>query len=137
MRSLLKEFILILGLTLCGASYSLLSGLAPAPWAPPTILPGEIRWQDAAVLNVIWVDARSHDDYQQDHIPEALWFDPEDWDAGLLNLMDAWLEDPRPIIVYCSSASCQSSREVATYLRESIPGTEVYSLQGGFEAWKK
>lgn len=137
MRSLLKETALILALTLCGASYSLLSGLAPAPWAKPTILPGEILWEDARVLKVIWADARSAAAYQEAHIPEALWFDPNDWDAGLFEVMNMWLEQPRPIIVYCSSESCKTSQEVADYLRTSIPDAEVYALKGGFEAWKK
>lgn len=134
-----KEFSLIIGLTLCGCAYSLFSGLAPRPWEQrkTRLAPGEIRAVDARVLNAVWLDARRREDFEGSHIQDALWFDTNNWDAGLIALMDEWLPQPKPIIVYCASDQCDSSRQIAEYLRKSLPEAEVYSLKGGWSAWSK
>ncbi|MGB0416771.1 MAG: rhodanese-like domain-containing protein, partial [Coraliomargarita sp.] len=41
-------------------------------------------------------------------------------------------ENPRVIVVYCSSESCSTSREVAEQLRLELPDAEIYSLKGGW-----
>jgi rhodanese-related sulfurtransferase len=137
MPSLLKEFTLIAALTLTGAAYSLVSGLAPLPWAEPELAAGEIRLTDAQALDVIWVDARPYEEFAEDHIPEALFFDEGDWDSGLIDLMNTWLMQPRPIIVYCGTESCGTSKRIAERLREALPEAEIYSLKGGWDAWLK
>jgi rhodanese-related sulfurtransferase len=56
---------------------------------------------------------------------------------GLMDrLMDHWDAD-RKIVVYCSSLSCQTSHDVARRLREEATLSNVFVLQGGWEAWKK
>lgn len=136
MRTLLYEFLLIITLTFCGVAYSLVSGLSPLPWAAPEIQAGEIKFEDARGYNAIWLDARTFAEYEAAHIPGAIWFDPNDFDAGLLELMDAWLPQPRPIIVYCASQSCQASQMIAEQLRTALPEAEVYSLKGGWDVWE-
>jgi rhodanese-related sulfurtransferase len=136
MWSLFKEFSLIAALTLTGAAYSLVNGLSPLPWAEPELAAGEIRLADAQALNVIWIDARSYEEFNIDHIPEALFFDEADWDAGLIALMDAWLMQARPIVIYCGSESCSTSQRIAARLRAALPDAEIYSLKGGWEAWQ-
>jgi rhodanese-related sulfurtransferase len=136
MRTLFHEFLLIFALVVIGAVYSLVSGLAPLPWAAPELKAGEIRVEDARALDLIWLDAREHEAYASNHIPDAIWFDPNDFEAGLLKLMDAWLADPRPIVVYCSSQSCQTSYMIAEELRDALPNAEIYSLKGGWDEWK-
>lgn len=136
MSALFKEFLIIAVLTLIGAAYSLVDGLSPLPWAEPELEAGEIRLADAQVLDVIWIDARSYDEFETDHIPDALFFDESDWDTGLISLMDTWLMQPRPIIVYCSSESCGTSQRIAERLRETLPDAEIYSLKGGWDAWQ-
>lgn len=137
MASLFKEFVLIGTLSLIGAAYSLVAGLAPLPWAEPALAAGEIRLADAQALEVIWLDARSYDAFASEHIPEALHIDESDWDSGLVQLMEAWLMQPRPIVVYCGSESCGTSQRVADRLREALPDAEIYSLKGGWDAWLK
>lgn len=136
MLALCKEFLLIAGLTLTGAAYSLVSGLSPLPWVEPELAAGEIRLADARELDVIWLDARAEEAFAEDHIPGALFFDAADWDAGLVSLMDAWLARPRPIVVYCASESCGTSRRIAERLRAALPDAEIYSLKGGWDAWQ-
>lgn len=133
--SICREFLIIAILVAAGASYSLISGLAPMPWAEPELAPGAIRLSDARVLDVLWVDARSDSDYEANHIPGAILLNEDDWDGGLIRLMDAWITEPKPIIIYCADAACGTSQRVAERLRGDFPDAEIYRLQGGWAAW--
>lgn len=137
LRSLGREFAALTVLTALGAAYSLFAGWSPLPWEPPPLAAGEIRPADATLLDPIWLDARSPEAHAADHIPGAIFFDPQDWDASLPDLMEAWLPAPRPIVVYCGSQSCATSREIAEYLRAALPEAEIYSLKGGWDAWTR
>lgn len=130
--SLFREFCILAALVLCGTGYSLFSGLASPGEAPPS--PGAITLSDTTGLNFIWLDVRSEADYSEAHIPEALHFDSAEWDQSLIALMDTWGPQPRPIIVYCSSESCDSSEVIANRLRDALQA-EVYYLKGGWAAW--
>ncbi|MGB0257987.1 MAG: rhodanese-like domain-containing protein [Coraliomargarita sp.] len=137
--TLLREFLILSLLVLIGSIYSLVSGLSPAPWAEPELAPGEIRLEDARTLNPIWLDARSEAIYAESHIPSALLFNEDNFDDALIDVVSAWLDSPRPIIVYCSSEQCQTSSRIADRLRttllESDIEAEIYSLKGGWDAW--
>lgn len=135
MFALRKEFFIIALLTVLGATFSLYHGWAPLPWAEPELAAGEIRLADARALDVIWLDARTLEEFDAGHIPGALFFDEAEWDTRLLMLMDAWLTQPRPIVVYCGSQSCDTSQRVAERLRDALPDAEIYSLKGGWDAW--
>ena len=135
MSRLIRELSTIAVLTAVGATFSLFSGLAPLPWATPELGAGEIRVEDARVLDVLWIDARGEDAYQQGHIGDAIRLSPDNWDDGIFELMDAWLGQPRPIIVYCGSAACEASKRVAERLREALASAEIYTLHGGWDAW--
>jgi rhodanese-related sulfurtransferase len=130
--SLLKEFLLIAALAAAGSAYSLVSGLAPLPWAEPELQPGEIRYEDAAALDVLWIDARSEEDFAAGHLEGAVHLNEDNWDAALPRLMEAWLPSPRPIVVYCSSEACDTSKRVADRLRDALPEAEIHSLKGGW-----
>lgn len=132
-----REFCIILLLTVIGVAYSLVGGLSPLPWAEPELEAGEIRLADAQALDVIWIDARPIEEFEKNHVPEALFFDEGDWDTGLFELMNTWLMQPRPIVIYCGSESCDTSKRIAERLRESLPDAEIYSLKGGWDAWQK
>lgn len=116
---------------------SLISGIAPLPWAEPELQAGEIRAIDARVLDVLWVDARSEADYEAGHIESALLLNESNWDAGIFELMGEWLSAPRPIVVYCGSESCGTSQRIAERLRSDLADAEIYHLHGGWDAWKK
>jgi rhodanese-related sulfurtransferase len=135
MPSLLREFFMITALTCLGAVFSLCCGFAPLPWAEPELAAGEIHLVDARALDVIWIDARSEAAYQSDHIPGAILLNEEHWESGILELMGTWLMQAKPIIVYCSSESCGTSKQIADRLREALPDAEIYSLKGGWDAW--
>ena len=137
MFQFIRELGIIGALTLCGAVFSLSSGLMPLPWKEPELAAGEIRLKDVQALDVIWIDARSKTDYDSGHIPDAILLNNSNWDTGIHDLMNSWLIHPRPIVVYCSSKQCSASKQIAKQLRDALPEAEVYSLEGGWEAWEK
>ena len=83
---------------------------------------------------VLWVDARPESDYEVEHIPGAVSLNPDNWSEQLPRFLDGWRPSEKAV-VYCSAASCDTSREIADRLRRS--GVDpVYYLRGGWEAWK-
>ena len=134
---MLREFCIILLLTVIGITYSLLGGLSLLPGTESGLKAGEIYLADAQALNAIWVDARAIKEFEESHLPDALLLDESDWDAGLLELMNIWLIQPRPIVIYCKSEDCGTSKRIAERLRKSLPDAEIYSLKGGDTAWQQ
>ena len=134
---MLRELCIILLLTVIGIAYSLVGGLSPQPGAEPELQAGEIYLADAQTLNAIWVDTRALEEFEESHLPGALFFDESDWDTGLLALMNIWLIQPRPSVIYCKGEACDTSKRIAERLRKSLPDAEIYSLKGGSVAWQE
>ena len=134
---MLREFCIILLLTVIGIFYSLIGGLSPLLRVEPRLEAGEIYLDDALALNPILVDTRAVEEFKERHLPGALFFDESDWDTGLLQLMDTWLIQPRPIVIYCGTEACDTSKRIAERLRKSLPEAEIYSLKGGDTAWQE
>jgi rhodanese-related sulfurtransferase len=134
---MLRELCIILLLTVIGIAYSLVGGLSPQPGAGPELQAGEIYLADAQTLNAIWVDVRAVEEFEESHLPGALFFNESDWDAGLLELMNIWFIQPRPIVIYCKGEDCGTSKRIAERLRKSLPDAEIYSLKGGSVAWQE
>ena len=82
----------------------------------------------------MWVDARSADDYEAEHVPGALLLNLESWDELFPKFLDQWTPEKK-VVVYCSAATCELSREVAERLRTNGISS-VFVLKGGWEAWK-
>jgi rhodanese-related sulfurtransferase len=104
-------------------------------WSEP-IAPGEERLETILSWgqSVIWVDARPEKEYADAHVPDAIRLTLEDWDTLFPHFLDRW-NQKKKVVVYCSSTSCQLSREVAERLEQNgIPS--VYVLHGGWETWK-
>jgi rhodanese-related sulfurtransferase len=86
--------------------------------------------------NVIWVDARPEEEFARDHVPGALSLNEDRWNELLPQFLAAW-SPGRKIVVYCSSLSCNTSREVARRLRREAQLPDVFVLEGGWETWLK
>lgn len=84
----------------------------------------------------IWIDARPDDDFANDHVPGAISLNEDRWNELLPQFLAVWTPEKK-IIVYCSSLSCNSSREVAHRLRKEAQLSDVFVLEGGWEAWVK
>ena len=134
---MLREICIILLLTVIGIASSLVGGLSLLSGAEPELEAGEIYLADAQALNAIWVDARAVEEFEESHLPGALFFDESDWDTGLLELMNTWLMQPRPIVIYCETEACGTSKRIAERLRKSLPDAEIYSLKGGSATWQE
>jgi rhodanese-related sulfurtransferase len=86
--------------------------------------------------DVTWVDARPDEEFARDHVPGAISLNEDRWNELLPGLLNVWSPDKK-VIVYCSSQSCNASREVARRLRDEAQLKNVFVLEGGWEAWLK
>jgi rhodanese-related sulfurtransferase len=89
-------------------------------------------WGDTA----IWVDARPDDEFAKDHVPGAISLNEDRWNELLPQFLSAWVPGKKTV-VYCSSLSCNASREVARRLRKEAQLSDVFVLEGGWEGWLK
>jgi rhodanese-related sulfurtransferase len=92
--------------------------------------------------NAIWVDARPDAEFESDHVPGALLLNEDRWNELLPQFLATWSPEKR-VVVYCSSQSCNASREVAKRLRDEVQLKDnegkncVFVLDGGWEEWLK
>jgi rhodanese-related sulfurtransferase len=84
----------------------------------------------------IWVDARPDNEFERDHVPGAIPLNEDRWNELLPAFLGQWSPEKK-IVVYCSSQSCNASREVAHRLRDEAGLKDVFVLQGGWEEWLK
>jgi rhodanese-related sulfurtransferase len=66
----------------------------------------------------------------------ALSLNEDRWNELLPQFLAVW-SPGKKIVVYCSSLSCNASREVARRLRKEAQIPDVFVLEGGWEAWVK
>ncbi len=88
--------------------------------------------------NAIWIDARPDEEFARDHVPGAVSLNEDRWNELLPQFLAVWSPEKK-IVVYCSSQSCNASREVAHRLRNQAqpPMQNVFVLKGGWEEWLK
>jgi len=84
--------------------------------------------------NAIWVDARPDLEFERQHVPGAVLLNEDRWNELLPQFLATWSPEKR-VVVYCSSLSCNASREVARRLRDEAQLKNVFVLQGGWEEW--
>jgi len=107
-------------------------------WQSP-IPPSELVSVDQARAwngNAIWVDARPDKEFARDHVPGAISLNEDRWNELLPQFLAVWAP-AKKTVVYCSSLSCNSSREVARRLRKEAQLSDVFVLEGGWEEWVK
>ena len=88
--------------------------------------------------DVLWVDARPDAEFASDHIPGAVPLNEDRWNELFPQFLGTWAQGKK-VIVYCSSQSCNLSRDVAVRLRKQTqpPMPNVFVLEGGWEEWLK
>jgi len=137
-NSLLRQTLLLAGLALLPAAGEAvyyrdkISWRSPVPASEMVTVEKALAWGDSA----IWVDARPEEEFEKQHVPGALSLNEDHWNELLPQMLATWLPD-KQVVVYCSSESCGSSREVARRLRHEANLSNVYVLDGGWEAWLK
>lgn len=110
-----------------------------------TVLKGWIDRQEPGKYKIVWVDARSENDYELHHLvmSEGRVF-PVRPGAHMQQLLDAAIErlmeaEERGecIVVFCTRA-CNSSTEIAAAIRNTgLVHAPIYVLEGGWDALKK
>lgn len=85
---------------------------------------------------VVWVDARPDNEYQEDHIPNAISLNEDRWNELLPQFLAQWSPDKK-VVVYCSTKSCNLAGDVARRLRDESQLKNVFVLEGGWEEWLK
>ena len=138
MRSLLRQSLLLLGLALLPAGGQALYLRDQVSWRSPIPASEKATLADARGWgsNALWIDARPEEEFAQEHVPGALLLNEDRWNE-LLPAMRAACSPEKKVVVYCSSESCGSSREVARRLRNEAQLKNVFVLEGGWEAWRK
>lgn len=98
--------------------------------------PGAVRLAEVREwhADVLWIDGRSELDFARDHIPGALHVDEARFSEKVGDILAAWHPSER-IVVYCSTASCGTSKTLAQRLRDA-GFNDVFHLHGGREAWQ-
>jgi rhodanese-related sulfurtransferase len=124
-------FSAIAGLVASAYHPELRQGPTP-PLAPDeTSVPVALAWGPG----VLWLDARGDRHFSQAHIPGAISFDPAEWEQRLGQLLERWQPGIK-VVVYCDAAGCDTSKQIATRLRDEVGLPDVYYLRGGWEAWQ-
>ncbi len=136
MKSLLRQSVLLLGLAFLPAAGQALyfrekvSWHSPVPASEMVTLANARGWGS----NAIWIDARPEPEFAKEHVPGAILLNEDHWNELLPQMLATWSPEKR-VVVYCSSESCGSSREVARRLRKEAQMKNVFVLEGGWEAW--
>lgn len=107
-----------------------------APWQTPLAASDEISVEQALALGerALWVDARPDEEFAREHVPYAISLNEDHWNELLPRMLESWSPN-KQVVVYCSSKSCNASREVAHRLKKEAGLTNVFVLRGGWEAW--
>jgi rhodanese-related sulfurtransferase len=109
-----------------------ISWRSPIPPSEKVTVDQARAWGESA----IWLDARPDDEFARDHVPGAMSLNEDHWNTSLPQFLATWSPEKK-VVVYCSSLSCNASREVARRLRKEAQLQNVFVLDGGWEAWLK
>ena len=138
MKALLRQGVVLLGLALLPAAVQAIYLRDKIPWqsrvAESDFVTVEVARGWGA--NALWVDARPGEEFERDHIPDAISLSEDRWGAALPEFLGKHWSPEKKIVVYCSAASCNLAEDVAKRLREEakLPN-EIRILKGGWEAW--
>jgi rhodanese-related sulfurtransferase len=84
--------------------------------------------------DVLFVDARSQDNYEDGHIPQAISLPVGRFDERIESLLDRYSSD-QPIMTYCSGRTCEDSHDLAQFLSDA-GFTNVRIFIDGFPGWE-
>lgn len=84
----------------------------------------------------LFVDARNDAEYKEGHIKGAIHFPvyPKAVSRKKIN-NNKKLQEPRELIVYCTSSTCGASRDLAEMLIDKGYSRTIYIIKNGFPGW--
>jgi rhodanese-related sulfurtransferase len=135
-RTLLRQALIVVALALVPGLGQALYFRDKVSWRSPVPASEMVSVQQARAWgeSAIWVDARPDEEFARDRVPGAFSLNEDHWNALLPQFLTAWSPDKK-VVVYCSSLSCNASREIARRLRKDAQLPNVFVLEGGWEAW--
>ena len=83
---------------------------------------------------VLFVDARSSDNYDDGHIQGAISLPVGEFDERIESFLNRYSPD-QPIVTYCSGRTCEDSHELAQFLTDA-GYTNVRIFIDGFPGWE-
>jgi len=137
-KALLRQSLLLLGLALLPGVGQALYYRDKVSWESPIAASEMVTLAQARDWkgDAIWIDARPEEEFEREHVPGALLLNEDRWNELLPKMLAVWSPEKR-VVVYCSSESCGSSREIAGRLRKEAGLTNVFVLEDGWEGWVK
>lgn len=84
--------------------------------------------------NVLFVDARSSDNYDDGHIQGAISLPVAQFDERIESFLNRYSPD-KPIVTYCSGRTCEDSHHLAQFLSDA-GYTSVRIFIDGFPGWE-
>ena len=136
MRAIARQVAALLCLALLPAIAQALYLRNKVSWQTPIAASEMINVRDALALGerAMWVDARPDAEFEAEHVPGAVQLNEDRFNEVLPQVLQVWSPEKK-LVVYCSSQACGASREVARRLRKEAGLTNVFVLEGGWEAW--
>lgn len=134
----LRECVLILVLAAVPALLSLwLHPKRPVlAWTQPGAT--EVEWAQVTKWTqpILWVDARTAESFNHQHIPGAILLNEASWEQQLPGFLAAWRPGTR-IIIYCDTQSCDASQSLAQRIDRELHLPDIYVLKGGWASWQQ
>lgn len=136
--STLRALAILVAVATVGAALTAWLHPNPPPWERP-VPDGAIsaatltEWLSAPPPPLI-LDARPAAEFSAGTIPGAIHFPADDFETGLLRLVESWAPGRR-VVVFCGAQSCELSRHLAQRLQSDLGDPGVVYLDGGWEAW--
>ena len=89
--------------------------------------------------NVLWVDARTEEEYNKEHIPGAILINEYAYNQQIIDNFLMLQDLEIPMVIYCGAKRCEASRKIAEKIRVPLAHLDgkIFVLQGGWPAWKK
>jgi rhodanese-related sulfurtransferase len=84
--------------------------------------------------DVLFVDARSHNDYENGHIPGAISLPLSHFEERIGSFLNRYPLE-QPIVTYCSGRTCEDSHDLVRFLLE-MGFTDVRIFIDGFPGWE-
>lgn len=138
MSSLVRQTLILVGLAFLPGIGQAIYFRDKVSWQSPVPASEMVTAAQARAWgrNAIWIDARPDEEFARDHVPGAVSLNEDRWNELLPQFLAVWSPEKK-VVVYCSSLSCNASREVARRLRKEAQLPNVFVLEGGWEAWLK
>ncbi len=100
------------------------------PWEVTVAMVAD--WDGSVPL--LWVDARSQEEFDAGHVNGAVRLTDTEWDALFLDFLGRW-EPQMRLVIYCSQ-QCDRADDVRARLIDELQLEDVRVLRGGYEAWE-